>query len=406
MKAIINEDTFSYFNTDVNLLVLHILLEGFYREQTTFTLDQFFKGDYWKIDEINDEIKDTNDYGSPEELVVNQILRIISDFELGTVKRISIGGLHDLTEWVVRQAVQAKSDSEDDVYYYTDAIEQIYALRQIKDAQNLKEKEEGKPYSHITHDRLDFTAGEFGKHLNGITKLCVPHIELEIVFNKEQIKKVGEAIKGYVMDFSKDGYLRMSSPYKPERLYFSRQLENFYNFIKDMPIMDGAIDIPFFALTEEGFEVIKVLSFLAIQKKIDIRHWDDRKAWNVKFHVIPITRQGLISDQTKVNPDNLKANLSFDEAKSIIQIGDKTVKIGRTTDQYHLLRIIFEDIAAEWFYSEIAEKYDDEAKLGDKKFYNAAYQVKQKIIRDTGLQDVLITTNQSVRINPKYLNKT
>jgi len=40
----------------------------------------------------------------------------------------------------------------------------------------------------------------------------------------------------------------------------------------------------------------------------------------------------------------------------------------------------------------------------DKKFYNATYQIAQKIIKDTGIRDFFITTKQSARINPKYLN--
>lgn len=122
-----------------------------------------------------------------------------------------------------------------------------------------------------------------------------------------------------------------------------------------------------------------------------------------------VTLQGLTASQDVVNPTNLKGNLSFDEAKPVLQIGDKAVKIRKASDQFHLLRIMFEDkkdISKEWFYSEIAEKYDDEAKFDDKKFYNAAYQINKKIISDTGLRDVLITTKQSVQINPKYLNKT
>ena len=43
------EDNFDYFNSDIKLLTLHVLLEGFYRDQNTFTLDQFLKGNYWEV---------------------------------------------------------------------------------------------------------------------------------------------------------------------------------------------------------------------------------------------------------------------------------------------------------------------------------------------------------------------
>ena len=40
MTNIINEETFEYFNSDVNLLLINVLLEGCQRGQTVFTLDR------------------------------------------------------------------------------------------------------------------------------------------------------------------------------------------------------------------------------------------------------------------------------------------------------------------------------------------------------------------------------
>ncbi len=80
-----NEENFDYFNTDVYLLTLHILLEGFYRGQGVFTLDQFLKGSYWKIEEISDEIRDTNDFGSVEDMVLHQVFSIVEGLNLSRV---------------------------------------------------------------------------------------------------------------------------------------------------------------------------------------------------------------------------------------------------------------------------------------------------------------------------------
>lgn len=102
----------------------------------------------------------------------------------------------------------------------------------------------------------------------------------------------------------------------------------------------------------------------------------------------------------------LDKKLDFDEEKSIVIIGNKTIKLKKGGDQYHLMRIIFEDksqLSKEWFFSEISEKYDFSGKYDDKKFYNAAYAVKQKIITDTGLKDVLLTKSRSFCINSDYL---
>jgi hypothetical protein len=97
-------NTFDYFNTDIKLLALHVILEGFYRGQNVFTLDQFLKGDYWKIDEISEEIRDTNDYGSVEDLVLQQVIQMVKDLKVGIITRVSIKDLHSLTEKVIRQA--------------------------------------------------------------------------------------------------------------------------------------------------------------------------------------------------------------------------------------------------------------------------------------------------------------
>ena len=130
----------------------------------------------------------------------------------------------------------------------------------------------------------------------------------------------------------------------------------------------------------------------------------------MQFIKLPITPNSLIDH--KGNTDNaepiggFKKILSFDEVKSILMIGDQPVRIRNNSDQYHLLRIIFaepDELSKDWFYSEIAEKFDLIAKLKDKKFYNALYQIQQKVARDAQLSDVFISNTQSIKINPKYL---
>lgn len=100
----------------------------------------------------------------------------------------------------------------------------------------------------------------------------------------------------------------------------------------------------------------------------------------------------------------------FEPEKSILVVAGSPVKIRKFSDQYHLLRIIFENEARlkdEWFFSEIAERYDDSGTINeDKKFYNAAYQVKQKITKDTGIKDFFVLTKQSLKISEKYLSQS
>lgn len=45
--------------------------------------------------------------------------------------------------------------------------------------------------------------------------------------------------------------------------------------------------------------------------------------WNVKFHIVPITLQSLVSGSTEEKSEvGFKGNLSFDEAKSVLVIGE------------------------------------------------------------------------------------
>ena len=82
------EEKFDYYNSDLKQLILHILLEGYFRGQALFTLDQFLKGNYWKMEEISEAIRDTNDYGSVEDMVLNQVIEILGVLKIGKIKKI------------------------------------------------------------------------------------------------------------------------------------------------------------------------------------------------------------------------------------------------------------------------------------------------------------------------------
>jgi hypothetical protein len=100
---------------------------------------------------------------------------------------------------------------------------------------------------------------------------------------------------------------------------------------------------------------------------------------------------------------------SFDSIKSILFIKNKSIKIKKLSDQYFLLKTLFEnksELNEEWFFSEIAEKYDISSPPPDKKFYNAIYQLNQKIEREARIEKYFLTTNQTFQINPEYLPKS
>lgn len=393
------------------------MLEAFYRGENVLTLQNFIKGDYWKVDEISEELRDTGDYGSYQDLVLAQVLHIIKSFGIGKVTKISVVGLSEALENMVREAVEAKprkEEVEDATMGFLGIIDAICDLKKQSDRQReaaLKKKGEfdTKAWSYY-HDRVDFTLDDYSRNLEYVVSSLARFIEIEIEFTENGTEELENAIRDYLLSFSQDDYLDKKPAYRETRYYFSKQLENFVAYINKLPVINGFVNVSFEVLGEKGFEFVKVASYLERQGKIKVRNWGDENVWNIKFQNTPITVSSLVSKETKIeNTDKieiLKKNLSFDETKSLLKIDEAIVKLQKNSDQYHLLRIIFEnkdERSKQWFYSEIAEKFDALANLGDKKFYNAAYQINQKIARETGLKDVFITTTQSIQINPKYL---
>ena len=81
------------------------------------------------------------------------------------------------------------------------------------------------------------------------------------------------------------------------------------------------------------------------------------------------------------------------------------IKIKKFGNEYHLLRIIFEnpeEISQEWFFSDIKERAD-ENEGNDKRYSNALYQFKQKLEK-IGIKNFCTSTRQSFNINKEYLS--
>ncbi len=132
----------------------------------------------------------------------------------------------------------------------------------------------------------------------------------------------------------------------------------------------------------------------------------ERLASNWDFH-----EDNMLTYQAKVEllpaffNENIIAKVHFDADKARFYVQGKEIKMLKFKDEYHTLRIIFDnpkDVSNEWFFSEIAEKID-ESNLNDKKYYNAIYQLRLKLEKQ-GINDFFITTKQSVKINKKYLS--
>jgi hypothetical protein len=405
-------NTFDYFNTDIKLLALHVILEGFYRGQNVFTLDQFLKGDYWKIDEISEEIRDTNDYGSVEDLVLQQVIQMVKDLKVGIITRVSIKDLHSLTEKVIRQAVEVKDGTEDDVMMYSAYIDEVYKLRGLQDAK----RDINDLHTEKWH-RLDFSEDDFYRHIQYISSVASPFIELEVDFDSKGASEANEAIDDYITNFGDDQFIEKKPIYRPKRFYFSKQIENFVDYIKRFPLIDGSMNIPFSALSEQGFEIIKVLTYLERQQRLKVRNWNDTELWNVKFHKVPVTVASLFGQEDKNEPKNsdenqeIKLNLSFLPQTGTMLLTNKDGKEYKVKVQgqvqKEVIRVIFQNpknTYTEWSLYDISETLGGND-VDETAVKNAIYQFNRKVkLAIPQVENLFELTKHSARLNPKYVS--
>ncbi|MDD3020861.1 MAG: hypothetical protein PHX61_07770 [Alphaproteobacteria bacterium] len=411
---------FDHFNSEINLLSIKIILEAFKRGEDILTVGDFIRNAYWKEEEIFGEIYEAEEFSTTEDLVLAQIAHIIEDFGIGRLKMISVVGIDELRNSVIKKAIEEKDarDIDDLIQYYSWILGEIYGLSVQSGEMQMKAIKKGIADWKYYENRVDFEVSSAKDGhiyieplgIGEIVHIAAPFIEIKVDYKNSKAEDLNRELRSFLERFADDKFLDRLPIYRDKRYHFSRQMENFVDYISRSPLVNNRVNVPSEVLDEKGFEFVKIVSYLEERGKVRVSDWKGRDAWNIEFYQTPISVESLLFDD-KVEEKGelnkkLKISLSFDETKSILRMGEKDVKIRKMSDQYHLLKIIFEDqeeIGKEWFYPEIAEKYDHEANFDDKKFYNAAYQVNQKIARDTGIRDALITTTQSVRINSEYL---
>jgi hypothetical protein len=116
----------------------------------------------------------------------------------------------------------------------------------------------------------------------------------------------------------------------------------------------------------------------------------------------------LSAHEIKMSENNSeKKGVNFDEASGVLHLVGKEVRFRKFTEQYHTLALVFsdpKDLRKEWFFSELAEKIDTVKEYDDKKFHNYLSAIRRRVSSETSIKDLFITTTQSVKINPDYLN--
>ena len=142
-----------------------------------------------------------------------------------------------------------------------------------------------------------------------------------------------------------------------------------------------------------AFEKMDFIKIIRLGSNWDI-HEDKMLTYQAKIELLPTFFS-----------ENITKKLYFDIDKARLYVWGKEIKLFKFKDEYHTLRIMFEnpkELSQEWFFSEIVERIDN-GNLNEKKYYNAIYQLRLKLEKQ-GINDFFITTKQSVKINKKYLS--
>ncbi|HUX36199.1 MAG TPA: hypothetical protein VMV71_04185 [Candidatus Paceibacterota bacterium] len=281
----------------------------------------------------------------------------------------------------------------------------------------------------------DFDGMLLGSLFNGMAEFIEFKTDLDI----KTLRKIRQYLDDYIKLFMKDelkdeiqNYVR----YQKMKEQMMKGLFDLYNNYGDDFIVDKNKFI-YFTLSFTANEYLFVHTLLALENEGLIRidyFWVDDLDSNPESKVAFIGYKGAKANITLTkafldeaeNKDYISSldkplkpkktlkqeqipQLKFDSVKSVLFVGSTRVEIRNHSNQYELLKIVFEnpkEALREWFYDEMIGRYDSTGSMKEKTFENAAYQLNNKIIRDTGLRDVMEVKKRSVIFNKKYEIKT
>jgi hypothetical protein len=170
-------------------------------------------------------------------------------------------------------------------------------------------------------------------------------------------------------------------------------------------------------LSEQGFEIIKVLTYLERQQRLKVRNWNDTELWNVKFHKVPVTVASLFGQEDKNEPKNsdenqeIKLNLSFLPQTGTMLLTNKDGKEYKVKVQgqvqKEVIRVIFQNpknTYTEWSLYDISETLGGND-VDETAVKNAIYQFNRKVkLAIPQVENLFELTKHSARLNPKYVS--
>lgn len=397
------------FDNDYLLLIILILLEKYHckpEEKNSFTIDNIFnlndfiKDDPSKIEEINNELNDTNDFSGTNDYILNRILNAGEELDLFKIRQIGVFNLDEMLDKVLEKAIENDKKFPRETDYYHSVIDEIFKLKILEE----KKYNELIKNNRLTTDELHkplFFEGGYEKNIGLLIDIVPENIYFRITYIDKEVKIIEKEIGNFIHKFSTDLYKNYRSGYSETgRIYFAKQIENFYTFINDLPLIKNTINIPFLSLENKGFEIVKILKYLEINKKIKVNKWDDENFWKVDFLNLPITIDSLIKDKAEAQNTKIKKTIF---KNGILHFQNKELNFDKRPIQKDLLNTLFKKPKYKWTNDEIWEDWgENDLKPKTLKFYTASDEINKTIALDTGIRDFLIKSTKQIQINPKY----
>ncbi len=110
--------------------------------------------------------------------------------------------------------------------------------------------------------------------------------------------------------------------------------------------------------------------------------------------------------KTENKKEHSKKRFSFKNQQLKYEDTNIVISKSKNTNPYFLLKILLKNIKKEWAYDELWDSlygttYEPEEW---KKIYNTAYDLNEKVARQTKINDLIDITKTIIKINPKYLD--
>ncbi len=243
-------------------------------------------------------------------------------------------------------------------------------------------------------------------------------IDFNFFIEKEKQKIVRHKLNGYLKE-----YIQNNSKMKPFYFYkFEKQKDLVLGILKekiekygdDFELKLDYRDNSFCPL--HAMFSLEFLSYFKI-KRIEPIDFKSKKII-VKMAINVVSRDKIFKDQKlEIENNNKEIELNKKEVKfnaeeSVLIFNGKEIQISKNnnTDSHNLLETIFKDKLKIWNYDEVAkdwdigdDRYDNEWKVFNNKFYQAGYKINNKVANKTTIEDFLKITKRKVNINKKYL---